>query len=380
LQTGENCPPRVKVIAFEKERDWDKIDQIERAHGGDRMARVWLAAVFVVLLTLASACSPTGDYQILYDQDEERSAKERHPDRQYTIAVVPKREGLDYFEAAKDGAFEAAKELGINVLFRGPETADADAQIRVIEELIEQDIDLLAVSSNDPKKLLPVLKRASDNNIAVITWDSDTDEEGRAFFINMVDPETLGRHLMDTLAWSTGERGKFAVMTGSLSAANLNEWMHWIMVQQQEYYPNMELVEIAANNDSYEEAYASAVRLLESHPDLAGIIGNSSVGPPSAAKAVKEAGKQGEVKVVGLSTPNLMRDALHDGTVQVITLWSPKRLGYLTVALGKNLLDGTLPYDGQFVNKVGNVRVKGDMVIMGEPLDFTKDNVDQYDF
>ncbi|REJ11632.1 MAG: autoinducer 2 ABC transporter substrate-binding protein [Paenibacillaceae bacterium] len=344
------------------------------------MARVWLAAVFVVLLTLASACSPTGDYQILYDQDEERSAKERHPDRQYTIAVVPKREGLDYFEAAKDGAFEAAKELGINVLFRGPETADADAQIRVIEELIEQDIDLLAVSSNDPKKLLPVLKRASDNNIAVITWDSDTDEEGRAFFINMVDPETLGRHLMDTLAWSTGERGKFAIMTGSLSAANLNEWMHWIKVQQQEYYPNMELVEIAANNDSYEEAYASAVRLLESHPDLAGIIGNSSVGPPSAAKAVKEAGKQGEVKVVGLSTPNLMRDALHDGTVQVITLWSPKRLGYLTVALGKNLLDGTLPYDGQFVNKVGNVRVKGDMVIMGEPLDFTKDNVDQYDF
>lgn len=188
MQTGENCPPRVKAIAFEKERDWDKIDQIERAHGGDRMARVWLAAVFVVLLTLASACSPTGDYQILYDQDEERSAKERHPDRQYTIAVVPKREGLDYFEAAKDGAFEAAKELGVNVLFRGPETADADAQIRVIEELIEQDIDLLAVSSNDPKKLLPVLKRASDNNIAVITWDSDTDEEGRAFFINMVDP------------------------------------------------------------------------------------------------------------------------------------------------------------------------------------------------
>ena len=245
------------------------------------MARVWLAAVFVVLLTLASACSPSGNYQILYDQDEERSAKELHPDRQYTIAVVPKREGLDYFEAAKDGAFEAAKELGVNVLFRGPETADADAQIRVIEELIEQDIDLLAVSSNDPKKLLPVLKRASDNNIAVITWDSDTDEEGRAFFINMVDPETLGRHLMDTLAWSTGERGKFAIMTGSLSAANLNEWMHWIKVQQQEYYPNMELVEIAANNDSYEEAYASAVRLLESHPDLAGIIGNSSVGPPA---------------------------------------------------------------------------------------------------
>lgn len=196
----------------------------------------------------------------------------------------------------------------------------------------------------------------------------------------MVDPETLGRHLMDTLAWNTGERGRFAIMTGSPSAANLNEWIHWIIEQQREYYPRMELVEIAANNDSYEEAYESAVRLLERYPDLAGIIGNSSVGPPSAARAVREAGKQGQVKVVGLSTPNLMREALHDGTAQVITLWSPKRLGYLTVALGKNLLDGALPYDGQFVNKVGNIRVKGDMVIMGEPLDFTKDNVDQYDF
>src|SRR5690606_11961534 len=109
------------------------------------------------------------------------------------------------------------------------------------------------------------------------------------------------------------------IMTGSMHAANSNEWLYWILTQNQQYYPNMELVEIVATEDSEEKAYQLATQLLIDYPDLVGIIGNSSVGPPAAAQAVEEAGLIGEVKVVGLSSPNQMRAYLKSGSAQVAT-------------------------------------------------------------
>jgi rhamnose transport system substrate-binding protein len=337
----------------------------------------------LLIILFVNACGRAGtatEYSVLYTPSSDGIQSEEQQQSDYTIAMVPKLEGIDYFNAVAAGAREAGRELGVNVIFRGADVADAGKQAEVIRQLIQQEVDVIAVSANDPLLLLPALQEADAKGIKVITWDADTEAAGRQFFVNMVDPETLGRHLMDTLAWNTAERGKFAIMTGSLNAANSNEWLHWIKKQNEEYYPHMEAVEIVETYDNDESAYRLAAKLLQDYPDLTGIIGNSSVGPPAAARAVEEAGLAGQVKVVGLSSPNQMRDYLKNGSSQVATLWSPKRLGYLTVILAKNLLDGTLPHDGQEINNVGVIRVKGDVVIMGEPLDFDKDNVDQYEF
>lgn len=337
------------------------------------------------LVLIVSACSLESagqrNYEVIYTLDQVAYEETRaDKGQELTIAVVPKVENIPYFNAAEEGALEAAEDLGIRVIYTGPKFADAEQQITIIEELVEDRVDAIAVSVNDPDKLAPVLLEAKRKGIKIITWDADTVPEARDFFINMVDPETLGRHLMDILAWNTDEKGQFAVMTGSLSASNLNEWLDWIKVHQQEYYPEMTLVEVVANDDDPQLAYASAKRLLEKYPDLKGIIGNSSVGPPAAAKAVKELGKEGEVAVVGLSTPNPMNEYLKDGSAQIVTLWSPKKLGYLTVILANNSLKGIEPYDWQEIRKVGKIRMIDDMVIMGEPMDFTAENVDQYDF
>ncbi|MCC3359134.1 autoinducer 2 ABC transporter substrate-binding protein [Bacillus sp. REN16] len=297
-----------------------------------------------------------------------------------TIAIVPKVINIPYFNAVEEGALEAGKDLDVNVIYRGPTLADPNMQIAIIRELINEKVDVIAVSANDPEKVTPILIEAKRKGIHVITWDSDALPEARSFFINMVDPETLGRHLMDMLAWNTGEEGEFAILTGALSAANLNEWIKWIQIQREEYYPNMTLVDIVANDDNPQKAYTKAIELLETHPNLKGIIGNSSVGPPAAAQAVKELGKAGEVAVVGLSPPNPMNKYLKEGSAQIVTLWSPKKLGYLTVALAKNAAKKVLPYDHQHVESVGKIRLIGDVVIMDEPIDFTKENVDEYDF
>ncbi|TYP73363.1 autoinducer 2 ABC transporter substrate-binding protein [Paenibacillus methanolicus] len=349
--------------------------------------RIGIAALLLVMFV--SACQSAGQqnrYEVIYAMDKNeavaspgQSAHEEEP-RKFKIGVVPKLVEIPYFNLVEEGAREAAAQLGAELVYRGPPIADTVQQIRIIEELMVEGVDALAVSANDPEKLLPALMKARQQGIQVITWDSDTYREGRDFFVNMVDDEKLGRHLMDTLAWNTGEKGEFAILTGQQKAATLNEWIKWMKVQQETYYPDMKLVEIAATDDDPQKAYETAKRMLAKYPNLAGLIGNSSVGPPAAAQAVKEAGLTGKVKVVGLSLPNLMAPYLTDGSAQVATLWSPKKLGYLTVVLAVRALAGQPPEDGVMLPNVGIIRVNGDVVVMGDPVDFTKENVNQYDF
>ncbi len=345
---------------------------------------IWCWLGCVLILFFVSACSAgTGskEYRIIYSLESGQPVHELPSEsRKYTIGVVPKVKEIMYFLVAQEGAFEAAQDFDVNVIYEGPPIADVYKQIKVIRDLMEQGVDALAVSANDSEKLLPVLQEARQRGIKVITWDADTLPEGREFFVNMVDPEVLGRHLLDTLAWHMGEEGNYAILTSTLSAPNQNEWIRWIHVQQEEYYPQLNLLTIVETDDDPQKAYEAAKQLVQDYPGLQGIIGVASVAPPAAAQAVKEANLAGEIKVVGLSTPSLMMDYLLDGSAQMATLWSPKKLGYLTVALAIQLLDGQMPYDGQEIRNAGSIRVKGDTVIMGEPLDFTAENVIQYDF
>jgi rhamnose transport system substrate-binding protein len=333
-------------------------------------------------ITKLSTSTASDDIVYVNKDKEERIAKKRGnvQSKPYTIAIVPKLTGISYYQAAEKGAMEAGKDLNVNVIFAGPPVGDVTMQMQVIEDLIERKVDAIAVSANDPFKLLPVLKKARERNIKVITWDADTDPIGREFFVNMVDPQTLGRHLMDNLALSLNEKGKFAIITSSLNASNSTDWIKWIKIQQKDYYPDMELTEIVSSNDNYDSAYQAANNLMNKYPDLSGIIGVSAVAPPAAAKAIKQAGKSQSIKIVGLSLPASMRSYIKEGITPTITLWSPQQLGYLTVALAKNLLEGKFPRDQQEIPNVGNIRVRDNVVMMGAPIVFTKENIDQYDF
>lgn len=341
----------------------------------------WLLLLFAIVIGGCQSGDGTVKYEVIYSKDKEIGSQTAQAAKEvYTIGMVPKATENSYFNLVEDGASEAAAELGVNLLYEGSPVADAGQQIRVIRSLIARKVDMIAVSANDSAKLLPVLREAKRSGIRVITWDSDTDPDGRELFINMVDPETLGRHLMDALASQMNETGEYVILAGAFTASNMNEWMSWIKAQNRQYYPQMKLVETAATDDDPQLAYSEAIRLMEKYPDLEGIIGTSSVALPAAAKALKDRRQTGTIHAVGLSTPNLMREYLKTGTVKNATLWSPKRLGYLTIVLAVNMLDGQYPANGQVVRNVGEIRVKGDSVVMGEPLDFTKDNVDEYVF
>lgn len=96
------------------------------------------------------------------------------------IALVVKSLGNGFFEAANKGAQEAAKDLGgVEIIYTGPTSTTAEGQIEVINSLIAQGVDAIAISANDPDAVVPALKKAAQRGIKVISWDSGVAPEGR---------------------------------------------------------------------------------------------------------------------------------------------------------------------------------------------------------
>jgi rhamnose transport system substrate-binding protein len=298
------------------------------------------------------------------------------------FVMVPKLVGIPYFNSARDGASQEAGRLGLHFFYTGPTAADASLQVDVIAGLLARHPAVLAVSCDDANALAPVLRRARRYGIPVLTWDADAQQDARDWFVSQVEDETLGRHVMDVLAEQLGGRGQYAIITGSLTASNLNAWLFWMKKQQQEKYPEMRLVAVVPGNDDQQQSFVQAQSLLQAYPELRGFIGNSSAAPPAIARAIEQAGLSGQIAIAGLSTPNLMRHYIENKTVKTITLWDPGKLGRLTAAVGAMMLRHETPRDGMDVSGVGQIRVFPETrkIVMGSPLDFTRENISQYWF
>ncbi|MFM1651447.1 autoinducer 2 ABC transporter substrate-binding protein [Brevibacillus sp. B_LB10_24] len=300
------------------------------------------------------------------------------------IAVVPKLIGIPYFNASERGAKKAGEELGVDVIYTGPTQADAAQQVKVIEDLIAQKVDVIAVAPNDPASLTPVLKKAKEQGIRVIDWDTPADQSLVEYSVHQIDDEVYGRHVTDLLVEKMGtDSAQIAVVTGGLSAANLNTWIDWATKQAQEKYPNLKFIgDKIASDEKQQVAYQKTLDLIKANPDVKGIMAFSTPAPLGAAQAVQEKGLQDKIAVVGTALPTDSKPFLDDGSLDVATLWDPEKLGYLAVAVAKDLAEGKKLTDGQEVPGVGKIQVKSDgkTIIMGPPTDFTKENAGDYKF
>src|SRR3954469_20095146 len=133
------------------------------------------------------------------------------------IGLVAKSLGNGFFEAANKGAQEAAKELGsVEVIYTGPTSTTAEGQIEVINALIAQRVDAIAISANDPDAVVPALKRAAQRGIKVISWDSAVAQSGRVVHLAPSSDELIGQTCAQLAAELTpAATGKIAVVSAT---------------------------------------------------------------------------------------------------------------------------------------------------------------------
>jgi ABC-type sugar transport system substrate-binding protein len=299
-----------------------------------------------------------------------------------SIALLPKIKGIAYFTSCAKGAEEAAKELGdVEVIYDGPTDGSPEKAAEMIEKWTLKGVKAIAVAPNDPQVLAPAMKAAKEAGIKVLTWDADGDKNAREWFVNQASAVQIANALVDTMAKDSGGKGKYAIITATLTAANQNEWMKHMKVRLKKY-PEMQLVATKPSNEDQKLAFSTAQDLMKAYPDLKGIWGISSVSFPGAAEAVKQAGKNGKVFVTGLSMPEDMKTYVKGGTVKSVILWNTLDLGYLTIHAARAAVKGDLKSGAKIYNagRLGDKKIVGDNILLGDILIFTKENIDKYDF
>jgi rhamnose transport system permease protein len=295
--------------------------------------------------------------------------------------MMPKAKGDPYFISCRQGAEEAAKELGVELLWDGPTDLDPVKQNEVVEAWITRGVDVIAVSVENKEGISTVLRKARAKGIKVITWDADAEKDARDFLINQATPQGIGETLTDEAARIMGGNGEFAIVTASLSAANQNEWIKYIKQRLAEKYPEMKLVAIQPSEGDRDRAFAETQNILKVYPNVKLIMGVAAPAVPGIAEAVKQSGRT-DVKVTGLSLPNMCKQYIKDGVIDSIVLWNTTDLGYLTVYAAADLSNGTLKKGDTKITagRLKDIDVVGDEVRLGKPFIFNKENIDQFDF
>ncbi len=298
------------------------------------------------------------------------------------VALLPKSKGNAYFISCKAGSERAARDLGVDLLFDGPVDSNAAKQNEIVENWITLGVDVIAVAAENREGISTALRKARSQGIQVVTFDADAMPDARSFFVNQATPQGIGEALMDEAARLCGGEGEFAIICATLTAGNQREWQREIERRRQEKHPGMKLVAVRPCDDLKDRAQSEATALMSAHPNLRLIMAICSPAVPGAAEAVKQAGKKGAVRVIGLGLPNENRRYVKEGVTDTVILWKTEDLGYLTVQAAVALAKGELKPGAKALQAgaLGEFRVEGDNILLGKPFLFNRDNIDQFDF
>lgn len=300
------------------------------------------------------------------------------------IALVVKSLGNGFFDAARQGAQEAAKELGgLEIVYAGPAKATAEGQVEIVNALIAQRVKAIAISANDPDALVPVLKKAQQRGIKVLSFDSMVRKDGRQLHLAPSSTPLIGAKLAALVLDASPAGGEVAVLSATAQATNQNAWIAAMKTTlATPPYAKVRLVSVVYGDDQTDKSYREAQGLLKSHPNLKVIVAPTTVGIAAAARAVQDERRVGQVFVTGLGLPSEMLGHVKGGAVKSFAIWNPVDLGYSVVHAANALVKGSVkgvPGEVLPLGRVGKMTLDANAEgAMAEPFTFNAGNVDKF--
>jgi rhamnose transport system substrate-binding protein len=334
------------------------------------------AAIAVGVALVATGCSGSGGGSASEGGDS--------GDANLSITMLPKNLGNPYFDTSTGGAQEATDEFGGTFEEVGPSEASPTSQVQYIQTAAQQGAGGLIVSANDPEAICDALNEARDAGVKVVTFDSDTNPDCRDLFINQATAEGIAKIQVDLIAEQIGDAGQIAVLSASANATNQNAWIETMKELLASDHPDIELVEVVYGDDDDQTSFDKTAALLQTYPELKGIVSPTTVGISAAARYLSTSEYKGKVALTGLGTPNQMREYVEDGTVTAFALWNPADLGYLAAYAAQALITGEITGaegDSFEAGKLGSFDVGADAtVLLGDPYVFDAENIGDFDF
>jgi len=300
------------------------------------------------------------------------------------VVDVPRITGVGYFAATAEGMKEAAAELGtVEVKTEGPTQISTSQQVSVIDDHVTAGVDGVLFAANDPIAVAPVLRKALSRGINVVGYDSDVSPEARQWFVNRAEPTGIAKAVIDGLVEEIGDDAGMAIITSTYEAPLQARWIAEMAAYAAKCYPELEwLGTVEGKQDPALAGREAQILVRRYGAALKGLVTLTNFATPGAAEALGHSGRCGEVAVIGLATPNVMKPHIASGCAQAVVLWNPVDLGYAAVYALRAAADGELVPGATELKagRLGTLSVDGSEVLLGMPYIYTADNIGDFNF
>ncbi|MCT4701035.1 substrate-binding domain-containing protein [Enterobacteriaceae bacterium H20N1] len=293
------------------------------------------------------------------------------------MGVVVKVGGNAWFNSMEEGIKKEAAKEGINAWQVGPTAQDPAQQVKAIEDLIAQKVDIIGVVPVDPAALEPVLKKAKDAGIKVIVHESP-EQKYADWDFELVDAKTFGERHMQLMAECMKEQGQYSIIVGSLTIPLHRQWAQSAIDYQKAHYPKMQQVgDLFGTGESVDDSMRVTNEMMSKYPDFKGMMAFGSPGPVGAGRAVQRRNAKDKVCVVGAYSPSQAASLVRSGDIKGGYIWNPMTAGELFVRIGKMVAENKPITEGTEIEGMGKIQVDAtNHTIYGQNLEsLGKDNL-----
>ena len=345
--------------------------------------------VLCILLALAMAFSlaacgntaaPAGSTQ--ESQPADGSATQAKDLSEIRIALIVQQSD-PWYDDMELGVKQFAQDTGVDAFVLTPESSDPALQNALMEELIAQNVDVICVNPNDPMSLTSSIQKARDAGIPVITHESPDIADQVDLDLEAFQDEMFGQLFAESLATAMDGKGQYCGFVASLTMTSHMNWYNAAIEYIEENYPEMELIseEPFVDENDFQVAYDKTLELLKSYPDLKGVF-DCSIHGAGISQALIDKGLDGEIKVVSLAQPSMSAEYLKNGSMQYGQGWRPYNTGYALMSAGLKLAQGETIENGTDLGIEGyeSLTLQGHLAFGDAAIEFTADNVDDYDY
>ena len=293
------------------------------------------------------------------------------------IVNISKIDGMPWFNRMAEGVVQAGKDNNVNAYQVGPSNTDAPQQVKLIEDLIAKKVSAISIVPNDASALEPVLKKAKQNGIVVLTHES-VGQPSADWDIEIIDNAQFAADYVEEVAKVTGGKGGYVIYVGGLTVPQHNLWADLFIKYQKEHYPDMfEVTNRMPVAENIDDARRTTIDLVKAHPNLKAVISFGSQGPIGAGLAVKEKRLKNKLSVFGMMIPSQAASLIKSGNITMGITYDPASSGYALATIAAKVLKGEKIEDGIEIKGVGKAKVDTNRKLLQfhNVLKVTKENV-----
>lgn len=298
-------------------------------------SRITVTAVAVIALAVAgcssakpkaSGTTPAANGGSSASQ-QAGSAGPTKPSKSYKLTFVEGIKGDPFYVTMACGVQSEAKKLGASVNITGGDQWDASVQTPIVNSVTAQHPDGVLIAPNDTQAMIAPLKQLTGAGIKLVLVDTGLNDNSFAESFITSDNEAGGKLAADTLASLIGGKGSVFVMNVKPGISTTDARAKGFIEEMQAKYPNIKVLDTQYNNDDAAKAASITTSELSSHPDLAGVFATNVQGAEGTATGLKQAGKEGSVKVIGFDAGPKQVGDLESGVVQGLIAQEPYQIG-----------------------------------------------------